>query len=59
MDNEIIQLIKENNIMLKAICHYLIRKEQSPLEDFKGFVSNIVANIATDGSNINNYGKSI
>lgn len=43
---EMLQLLRENNIMLKAICLHLSEhnKEESK-EDIKDFISNIMANI--------------
>lgn len=38
------KLIEENNLMLKAICIYLINKEQNRgNEDMKEFMSNVIA----------------
>lgn len=44
--SELLKLLKENNLMLKAICIYLVeRDKEGSAEDIKDFVSNIVANI--------------
>lgn len=43
---EILQLLRENNLMLKAICKYLVERDrEGSNEDIKDFVTNIVANI--------------
>lgn len=44
--DEILRLLKENNLMLKAICKYLVeRDKEGSNEDIKDFVTNVVANI--------------
>ena len=44
--DEILRLLRENNLMLKAICKYLAEHDKEDLdEDAKDFVANIVANI--------------
>lgn len=40
---EILQLLRENNIMLKFICNYIIGKEQ--VQDMKDFLNNIAADM--------------
>lgn len=40
---EIIQLLKENNIMLKYICNYIINQVQT--QDIKEFLSNVAADM--------------
>lgn len=43
---EILRLLRENNLMLRAICQYLFEhNKEGSLEDIKDFVTNIVANI--------------
>lgn len=44
MDEEVLNLLRENNIMLKAICQYIIDNGGFK-EDIKDFVTNIIANI--------------
>lgn len=43
---ELIRLLRENNLMLKFICRYVIEKEQ--IQDFKDFVNNVTADIYSD-----------
>lgn len=44
--DEILRLLKENNLMLKAICKQLVeRYKEGSNEDIKDFVTNVVANI--------------
>lgn len=44
--SEELRLLKENNLMLKAICLYLNKNiKDEPREDVKDFVSNVIANI--------------
>ena len=40
---EIIRLLRENNIMLKFICNYIIKQEQT--QDIKEFLSNVAADM--------------
>lgn len=43
---EMLKLLKENNLMLRAICnHILEHSKDGSAEDIKDFVTNIVANI--------------
>lgn len=43
--NEILQLSRENNMLLKTICNYIIRKESgADDENMKDFIRNILAN---------------
>ena len=43
---EILKLLRENNLMLRAICKYIINhNREESIEDIKDFVTNIVANI--------------
>ena len=43
---EVIRLLRENNLMLRAICkHILEHSKDGSAEDIKDFVTNIVANI--------------
>ena len=51
MEQEILTLLRENNEMLKRICVWLDKIESPEYrdnEDFKGFVSNFIANAAYD-----------
>lgn len=44
--DEVLRLLRENNLMLKAICKYLVeRDKEGSNEDIKDFVTNVVANI--------------
>lgn len=43
--NEILQLLRENNQMLKFICKYITS------QDNKNFTMNLIADIITDGIN--------
>lgn len=48
---EILQLLKENNIMLRFICDYIIHKESPKTrdsEDLKNFMANLVADLYSD-----------
>lgn len=47
--DEILSLLRENNLMLKAICTYINNKEDSSFDDIKNFVMDIVSNIYTNG----------
>lgn len=40
---EIIRLLKENNIMLKFICNYIVNKDQ--IQDYKDFLNNVAADM--------------
>lgn len=40
---EIIQLLRENNLMLRFICNYLITKDQ--IQDTKDFLNNVAADM--------------
>lgn len=40
---EILQLLRENNIILKFICNYIIGKEQ--VQDMKDFLNNVTADM--------------
>lgn len=43
---EVIRLLRENNLMLRAICKYISEHSRDgSAEDVKDFVTNIVANI--------------
>lgn len=48
-EQEILKLLKENNIMLKAILSKLSNNYNS---DFKEFMINIAANLISDNRNI-------
>ena len=42
---EILQLVRENNILLKTICNYIEYKEHNAgNENFNDFIRNIMAN---------------
>lgn len=41
--NEILQLLRENNMMLRFICNYIISKEQ--IQDVKDFLNNVAADM--------------
>lgn len=43
--DEILRLLKENNLMLRAICSYLGHSKEDSIEDIKDFVTNVVANV--------------
>lgn len=44
--DEVLRLLRENNLMLKAICKYLVEcDKEGSNEDIKDFVTNVVANI--------------
>lgn len=44
--NEILQLLRENNMMLRFICNYIISKEQ--IQDVKDFLNNVAVEAARD-----------
>lgn len=50
MENEILELLRENNAMLKRVCAWLDKVESNQYrdsEDMKQFVMNYVANMMT------------
>lgn len=50
MEREILELLRENNAMLKRICAWIDKRESNEYrdsEDIKQFVMNCVANIMT------------
>lgn len=43
---EVLRLLRENNLMLRAICQYIAEhSKDGSAEDIKDFVTNIIANI--------------
>lgn len=43
---EVLRLLRENNLMLRAICQYIAEhSKDGSEEDIKDFVTNIIANI--------------
>lgn len=48
---EILQLLRENNYMLKLICKYLASQGSVEYQDNKAFTMNLIADILTDGIN--------
>lgn len=40
---ELLQLLRENNLMLKFICNYIINQAQT--QDIKEFLSNVAADM--------------
>lgn len=50
MESEILELLRENNVMLKRVCAWLDKVESNQYrdsEDMKQFVMNYVANMIT------------
>ena len=46
MTEEELQLLKENNIMLKVLCRYIAEKDKNNLsDDLKNLLSNLVSNL--------------
>lgn len=46
------EILKENNVMLRAIINYIVLKEQGridSLEDKNDFLQNILANLVSSG----------
>lgn len=50
---EIAQLLKENNQMLKYICNYLIQQGSAEHQDNKNLMINIIADLLVDNLNRN------
>ena len=40
---ELLRLLRENNIMLRFLCNYIIEKEQ--VQDTKDFLNNVAADV--------------
>lgn len=40
-------LIRQNNVMLKFICNYIIEKEQ--VQDIKDYINNVAADMYVEG----------
>lgn len=56
--DEMLQLLRENNLILKTICRYLIEHDkESSNEDIKDFITNIVANIYANRFDLQNNSK--
>lgn len=54
---EILNLVRENNLMLKYICNYIIQKEQT--QDYKDFLNNVAADMYVETLNKNDRRKTI
>lgn len=50
---EIVQLLRENNLMLKYICEYILKVDNPQYrqaEDLKNLMTNLVADFYTDNA---------